>query len=189
MASGTGISITADLSNGINVTINALSGIKATSRLYFFLLVTRNNQVLQYPMANTGHNQPGPQVPNSMIPPKIPVTYSFDKSNFLDEKTGAPYQYVSGDILNVQVVEKTGTAWDNGTFLGSAVTMNNGALVPNSKEGFSSGIPISFTIEPWWIVLAAVLLLFLVFHKEFSGCLASVSKSIGVSKILKNSRR
>ena len=162
MASVTGLSITVDFSNGVNVTINALSGIKATSRLYFFLLVTRNNQVLQYPMANTGHNQPGPQVPNSMTVSKIPQTFSMDPSNFLDQNTGAPYKYMSGDILNVEVVEKTGTAWDNGTFLGSAVTMNNGALVPNSKEGFSSGIPISFTIEPWWIVLAAVLLLFLV---------------------------
>jgi hypothetical protein len=171
----------------VNVTIEALTGTMQTSRVFFILVVIRNGQQLQYYMANNGHNQPGPQVPNAMPVPKIPQTFTMDVSNFLDENTGAPYSPQAGDTATCCTVEKAG-GWESDS-IGISYSPYPPAPIGSSAEGFSSGIPISFTLEPWWILLALVLLLLLVFHNEVSSCVASVSKSIGVSKLVGRSRR
>jgi len=171
----------------VNVTIEALTGTMQTSRVYFILVVIRNGQQSQYYMANNEHSHPGSQVPNAMTVSKLPQTFTMDVSNFLDEKTGAPYVPQAGDTATCCTVEKVG-GWESDP-IGISYSPYPPASIGSSTKGFSFEIPISFTIEPWWILLTAVLLLCLVFHTQVSSCIASVSKSIGVSKLVGRSRR
>jgi hypothetical protein len=157
-------------SSTMNVTVTSIDN--GADTLYFNLSVETN-----------------PTTVNTYVctmPYKIslaPQKYSIDYSAFLTNSGSSMYRPSPGDIITLGIEEYKAGTHINGIWLPSFPYPVIGKGLVSSKS------PLSNTIKPWWIILAIVLVLFLVFHKEFSGALASVSKSIGVSKILKNLRR